>query len=66
MQTIGVTRTVVYNYIVPFVAVLFAALFLGEMITFTQIIGGIFILGGVYLVQRDKPEGGKLGIKEEY
>jgi drug/metabolite transporter (DMT)-like permease len=36
---------------VPFVAVLFAALFLGERITFYQITGGISILTGVYLVQ---------------
>lgn len=53
VQTIGVTRTVVYHYIVPFVAVLFAALFLGERITFLQLIGGLSILAGVYLVQRD-------------
>jgi drug/metabolite transporter (DMT)-like permease len=51
VQTIGVTRTVVYHYIVPLVAVLFAALFLGERIAFLQIIGGISILAGVYLVQ---------------
>jgi drug/metabolite transporter (DMT)-like permease len=51
VQSIGVARTVVYHYIVPFVAVLFAALFLGEQLTFLQIIGGITILAGVYLVQ---------------
>jgi drug/metabolite transporter (DMT)-like permease len=51
VKTIGVTRTVVYHYIVPFVAVVFAALFLGERITFLQLIGGISILAGVYLVQ---------------
>ncbi len=51
VQTIGITRTVVYHYIVPFVAVLFAALFLGEKITFLQLIGGSAILAGVYLVQ---------------
>ena len=51
VKTIGVTRTVVYHYIVPFVAVVFAALFLGERITFLQIIGGCAILAGVYLVQ---------------
>jgi drug/metabolite transporter (DMT)-like permease len=61
VQTIGVTRTVVYHYIVPFVAVLFAALFLGERISFLQIIGGITILAGVYIVQRNKPEGVKVG-----
>jgi drug/metabolite transporter (DMT)-like permease len=36
---------------VPFVAVLFAALFLKESITLLQIIGGIAVLAGVYLVQ---------------
>ena len=56
VQRIGVTRTIVYHYIVPFVAVLFAALFLEERITFPQITGGISILAGVYLVQRRKPK----------
>ncbi len=59
VQTIGVTRTVAYQYLVPFVAVLFSAFFLGERITFLQITGGISILAGVYLVQREKPDGGK-------
>jgi drug/metabolite transporter (DMT)-like permease len=57
VKTIGVTRTVVYHYIVPFVAVLFAALFLGERITVLQLIGGSAILAGVYLVQKEKIEG---------
>ena len=61
VQRIGVTRTIVYHYIVPFVAVLFAALFLGERVTLPQITGGISILAGVYLVQRKKPEGAKGG-----
>jgi len=60
VKRIGVTRTIVYHYIVPFVAVLFAALFLGERITFPQIAGGISILCGVYLVQRKRPEGAKI------
>ena len=57
VQMIGVTRTVVYHYIVPFVAVLFAAFFLGERITFLQITGGTAILAGVYLAQRVRPVG---------
>jgi len=61
VQRIGVTRTIVYHYIVPFVAVLFAALFLGERVTLPQITGGISILAGVYLVQTKKPEGAKGG-----
>lgn len=51
VQRLGVTRTVVYHYFVPFVAVVFAALFLGERISIVQIIGGIGILAGVALVQ---------------
>jgi drug/metabolite transporter (DMT)-like permease len=61
VQTIGVTRTVVYHYIVPFVAVLFAALFLEERIAFLQIVGGVSILAGVYLVQRERSEGVRFG-----
>ena len=52
----GVTRTIVYHYLVPFVAVIFAWLFLEERISFVQIMGGLSILAGVYLVQRRKPE----------
>ena len=52
VQQIGVTRTMVYHYIMPFAAVLFAALALGEEITALQIGGGITILAGVYIVQR--------------
>jgi drug/metabolite transporter (DMT)-like permease len=51
VKKIGVTRTIAYHYLVPFVAVLFAALFLAERITILQITGGICILSGVYLVQ---------------
>lgn len=52
VKRIGVTRTIAYHYLVPFVAVIFAALFLGERITVSQIAGGVLVLGGVYLVQR--------------
>jgi drug/metabolite transporter (DMT)-like permease len=51
VQQLGVTRTVAYHYLVPCVAVVFAALFLGERITALQIIGGLTVLCGVYLVQ---------------
>jgi drug/metabolite transporter (DMT)-like permease len=42
---------VVYHYLVPFIAVVFAALFLGERITVVQVLGGFLILIGVYIVQ---------------
>jgi drug/metabolite transporter (DMT)-like permease len=61
VRRIGVTRTIAYHYLVPFVAVLFAALFLGERITPVQLAGGIAIIGGVAAVQRVKPEGRKVG-----
>jgi len=54
VQRLGVTRTVVYHYFVPFVAVTFAALFLREQISIVQIIGGIGILAGVALVQNTR------------
>jgi drug/metabolite transporter (DMT)-like permease len=61
VKRIGVTRTIAYHYLVPFVAVVFAALFLGERITLLQIAGGAAIIGGVALVQRVKPEGRNAG-----
>lgn len=61
VSRIGVTRTIVYHYLVPFVAVVFAVLFLGEHITPVQITGGIAIIGGVATVQRVRPEGRKVG-----
>jgi len=51
VKDIGVTRTMVYHYIMPFAAVIFAVIALGEKITILQIIGGAGILSGVYLVQ---------------
>ncbi len=51
VKKIGVTRTVVYHYLVPFIAVVFAAFFLAERITVSQVLGGILILAGVFTVQ---------------
>ncbi len=54
VKRIGVTRTMVYHYLMPFVAVVFAALFLHERIGASQIIGGLAVLAGVALVQSGK------------
>jgi drug/metabolite transporter (DMT)-like permease len=51
VKNIGVTRTMVYHYLMPFAAVLFAAFALDERITVLQYFGGAGILSGVYLVQ---------------
>ena len=55
VRRIGVTRTIAYHYLVPFVAVIAAALFLGERVTSLTILGGIAILAGVALVQSKGP-----------
>jgi len=52
VRRLGVTATIAYHYLVPFVAVVFAVLFLGERITLLQVAGGIAIIGGVAVVQR--------------
>ena len=52
VKRIGVTRTIVYHYLMPFFAVLVAALFLEERITLAQIIGGLSVLFGVAIVQK--------------
>ena len=54
IKRIGVTRTIVYHYLVPFVAVVFAAVFLDERISPLQVLGGLSILAGISLVQRSK------------
>ena len=61
VKRIGVTRTVAYHYLVPFIAVLFAAFFLGERITLSQMAGGAAIISGVALVQRRTSEVRKVG-----
>jgi drug/metabolite transporter (DMT)-like permease len=54
IKRIGVTRTIVYHYLVPFVAVVFAAVFLDERISSLQVLGGLSILAGISLVQRSR------------
>ncbi len=54
VKRIGVTRTMVYHYLMPFAAVLFAAFFLQERITGRMIAGGIAVLSGVAIVQRSR------------
>jgi drug/metabolite transporter (DMT)-like permease len=53
VKELGVTRTMAYHYLMPFAAVVFAAV-LGEKITLFQIVGGTAILLGVYLVQLNR------------
>jgi drug/metabolite transporter (DMT)-like permease len=57
VKKIGVTRTMAYHYLMPFAAVLFAAVVLGESITLLKLAGGSAILLGLYLVQRKTEPG---------
>jgi drug/metabolite transporter (DMT)-like permease len=51
VQRIGSSRTAIYSNLTPIVAILVAAIWLGEPIAAPQIIGAITILGGVFLTR---------------
>ncbi|MGG0455249.1 DMT family transporter [Bacillus mycoides] len=56
VQKIGASHTMVYMYITPLVAVLFAAVWANEYVSFQQIIGGIIIFFGLWFVKSEKIE----------
>lgn len=56
VQKIGASHTMVYMYITPLVAVLFAAVWANEYVSFQQIIGGIIIFFGLWFVRSEKVE----------
>ena len=51
---IGASHTMVYMYITPLVAVLFATVWANEYVSFQQIIGGIIIFVGLWFVKSEK------------
>ena len=52
VKRIGVTRTMMYHYLMPFAAVLFSTVILKEKINALLILGGLAILLGVFLAQK--------------
>ncbi|EEL32196.1 DMT family transporter [Bacillus toyonensis] len=54
VQKIGASHTMVYMYITPIVAVLFAAIWANESISVQQMIGGIIIFFGLWFVKLEK------------
>lgn len=56
IQKIGASHTMVYMYITPFVAVVFAAVWAKEHISFQQLIGGGIIFLGLWFVKSEKLE----------
>ena len=55
VQKIGASHTMVYMYITPLVAVVFAAVWAKEQISLQQIIGGCVIFLGLWFVKSEKP-----------
>jgi drug/metabolite transporter (DMT)-like permease len=47
VQRIGSARTAVYSNLTPIVAMIVAAVWLGERITRTQLLGAVLILSGI-------------------
>ncbi len=52
VKKVGGSQTAVYGNLVPFVAVLTSALWLGEPVGLVQIVGGTLIIGGLVLTRR--------------
>jgi drug/metabolite transporter (DMT)-like permease len=54
VRTLGVSRAVVFVYLVPVLTALLSAAFLGEALITAQAIGGLAVLSGVYWSTRNR------------
>ncbi len=52
ISKIGSTKVMVYMYLVPLFAVIFAAVTIGEQINMMQLVGGLIIFIGLYVVKK--------------
>jgi drug/metabolite transporter (DMT)-like permease len=55
IRVVGPTRTAAYQFLVPALAVVLAALFLSEPIRLGQVVGGLVIVGGVLVTRGGLP-----------
>jgi drug/metabolite transporter (DMT)-like permease len=55
ISLLGPTRITNLQFLPPALAIIFAAVFLGDPILATQVIGGLIIVAGVLLARRDRP-----------
>jgi drug/metabolite transporter (DMT)-like permease len=55
VQLLGPTRIANLQFLVPAMAVLLAAVFLGEPIQLVQVLGGATIVVGIFIARRDAP-----------
>ena len=51
VKVIGPTRTAAYQFLVPALAVVLAAIFLAEPIRLGQVVGGVVIVAGVLITR---------------
>ncbi len=51
IQNIGPMRTILYSYLTPITAILFAVPFLGEALTIGQIWGALIVFAGIFLAR---------------
>ncbi len=51
IRKVGPTHTTIYVNVAPVIALFTSYLWLGELVNSTQIIGGAFTLGGLWLVR---------------
>ena len=59
VKLLGPTRVTALQFLVPALAVVMAAIFLGEPIRPIQVVGGAIILAGVALLRRGSLPGGR-------
>ena len=52
VRTVGISRTVVFVYLVPVLTALASAMLLGERLAMAQVLGGAAVLAGVYWTTR--------------
>ncbi len=62
VSVLGPTRTTNFQFLPPALAIVFAAIFLGDPILATQVVGGAIIVAGVLLARRDR--GGRVVVSE--
>lgn len=52
LHSVGPTRTVLVTYVFPLVGVILGVLFLGETLDWNLVAGGLMVIGGIVLVNR--------------
>jgi drug/metabolite transporter (DMT)-like permease len=53
VEAIGPMRTILYQYLMPVTAILFAVPFLGERLTGEQVAGAVMVFAGIFLARSD-------------